>query len=503
MALAYVPPGVTVTEIVSDNIAPLLAVPASICIIGMASGYLRRTDIMVLSGTTATPIPFVPENATLNSGSIVSVKDALNPANAPNGYAATTDYVFNATNKTIARVNTGTMPDPCTVYVTYNYYPSDYYNPTRLFNMADIEKKYGSAYDASGTAVNSPLSFAASLAFENGASNVVCQALFYQDPDTGVKSQPSDSQAAAPTNTWAPVYASLRDIEDINIFVPIFGQSMPNVNDAAWLTIAYAGQDHLRFLTQENRHAIMLLGEDSSTTTSAAQLPTLQAHAQQIAARYAGQLSEAIAMVSPSKYTRETPFSLGKVYIGGQYVAACLSGMMAARATSNPLTRKGIAGIKEVADYRSKADKNADASAGLMVIEQRGTKIQPRHAITLDNTSVARRELSVVRSKYRMIESVRQTLETQVIGQVIADAKAPDKISHAVASVLEALKGTQDLVAYSNVQTRISALDPTTAEVRFSYKPAFPINYIDIYFSLDLSSGDLGVNSNNSFGAAN
>lgn len=491
MALAYVPPGVTINEVVSPTVSPIIAVPANICIVGLASGYLRRTDLIVLTATTAVTLPGVPANATLVSGSVVSVRDALNPGNAPNGYVATTDYTFNSTNKTITRVALGAMTDPCTVYVTYDYYPADYYFPTRLYSMADIENRYGTAWDSTGTAVNSHLSHAAQLAFENGANNVVCQALFYQDPSTGVKGQPTAGQAAAATNVWNKVYESLRDVEDINIFVPVFGQSMPNVNDAAWLALAQSGQDHLRYLTQENRHAMMLLGQDSSASSSVAQAATLQTYAQQLKARYGGALAEAMVNVSPSKFTRQVPGTGDKIYVGGQWVAAALAGMIASRKTNVPLTRKPISGFFEVADFRTKADKNADASNGLCVIEQRGRIIQPRHAITLDDANSSRREISVVRSKYRMIESLRLTLENQVIGQVIADENAPDIITTAVVGVLEVLRQLRDLVDYSKVQTRISSLEPTRAEVRFAYRPAYPINYIDIIFSIDLTNGDL------------
>lgn len=489
MAIAYVPPGVTIKELNVPTISPLIAVPASICLVGKASGFLRRTDIVTLTGTTAAPLPNIPTGATLTSTSIVSVVDALNPGNAVNGYA-TTDYAFNSTAKTITRLGTGTMTDPVTVYVTYNYYPADYYQPVRLFSMADVETRFGSPYDATGTTINSHLSYAAEVAFENGSGSVVCQPFFRKDPITGVKSQPTDAQIATPSE-WGVVWESLRDIEDINIFVPLIGQAMAGVGDAAWLSTAYTLQDHLRFLTQENRHAIGILGEDSSTATSVGQMATLRTHAELIAARYGGALSEALVLVAPSKFTRPLPTSLDKIYVGGQYAAASIAGMIASRDVSQTLTRKALSGFQDVADYRSKADKNADAQSGLLVIEQRGRVVQVRHAVTINNTTTAKRELSVVRSKYRMIESVRQTLETQIVGQIVADKQAAGIISTAVAAVLEALKSTRDIVDYSDIDARISSLEPTSVEVRFSYKPAFPINYIDIKFALDLSSGEL------------
>src|SRR3954466_10615 len=39
MALAYVPPGVTIEELYSPSVNPLLAVNAQVCVIGLAQGY--------------------------------------------------------------------------------------------------------------------------------------------------------------------------------------------------------------------------------------------------------------------------------------------------------------------------------------------------------------------------------------------------------------------------------------------------------------------------------
>lgn len=501
MALVYRPPGVFFEQISSPTIAPLLAVPASICLLADAQGYLQRTDIIIVSGTDAIPLPNVPADSTLSSGSIVSIKDALNPAIAPDGYT-TDDYTFNAANKTVARKSSGVMPDGSTLYVTYTYTPNNYFRPIRLNSMAAVEERFGQQYDESGTTINSQMSYAASIAFENGATDVVCQPIYAEDPSTFVRSKPSASQLAAAT-TWQTVLNGLRDIEDINVFVPIYGQSLPQATDATWLAVAQKVQDHLQFLRSENRFAIAIFGEDSSVSSSVGQKATLIAHASQLRARYSGQLSEQIAFISPSKFSRNLSAVAGTQYVGGQWVAAALAGMIAARAVNNPLTRKPIAGFVEVADYRSKSDKNADATAGLLVVEQKGNIVQPRHAITLDDSSSERRELSIVRSKFRMIDSVRTALEENVIGKVVVDDNATNFINQIVTGTLQALVKTGDVISFGNVQARIASFEPTLAEVRFSYKPAYPINYITVIFSLDLADGSLNVETATNASAAN
>jgi hypothetical protein len=128
-----------------------------------------------------------------------------------------------------------------------------------------------------------------------------------------------------------------------------------------------------------------------------------------------------------------------------------------------------------------------------MVIEIRNGVMQVRHALTLDTTSTATKELSVVRAKHRVIESVKQTLDTQIVGQVVADGEAPIVVRSAVIGVLDQLRSERDVVTYGDVQARVSSIDPTVVEVRFSYAPAFPVNYINVTFSLDLSGGTIAT----------
>lgn len=492
MALAYTPPGVTVQEVTSPSVSPLLAVPARVCLVGRAVGYQTKTEAVTLTGTTAVALT-VPAGATLAATAIQKVMDATTPSLAPNGYTAVTDYTFDSAAKTIARVGTGIIPDGATVYVTFRYTVADYYTPIRLDNMADIEDRFGAAWNTAGTAINSRLSFAAQIAFENGAQEVVLLPLFYNN--AGVRQDPTDAQAAA-SATWADNFVALRDIEDINVIVPVVGQADPSVGDSNQLNVIQAAQDHIKFMKGEQQYMVAVVGEDSSASNSVAQKATLRTHAATVAARYGGEVTEQIGFVSPAKYTVALPNSTGgELAVGGQYMAAAIAGMLAARPVSQTLTRKVVSGFKSVAEIRSKADKNTDATNGLMVIEQKGFNIICRHAITLSTASTIKSELSIVRAKHRVIESVRSTIDTQIIGQVIADGRAPEVVRSAVIDTLAALVRDKDIVDFSGVQARTLTLNPTHIEVRFSYLPAFPVNYVSIVFSLDLGTGELTLPS--------
>lgn len=394
----------------------------------------------------------------------------------------------------IKRVGSG-IDTGATLAVTYQYTPLDYYVPTRLDEQSSVEQKYGPAYNDDGT-IGSEISFAASVAFENGARDIVIQPLFVltdaNDPNSE-RLRPTPTQVTSATICWGPTLVALRDIEDINIIVPAVGQSFvgDNLSDAEMLEILKKVQAHIRYMKDQQQYIVGIFGEDSSLRSTDATKSTLRNHVLTLQSAYDGVVNEQIVFVAPSKFTRVNPVSGANFYVGGQYVAAGIAGLLAGQPVSSAITRKVVSGFTEVADPRSKADKNADAQAGLVVVEQQGGVVRIRHGITIDTSATARREISVVRAKHRMIESVRDTIDTQIIGKVIADGESPLVVASAVAGVLEQLKKVKDLVGYRDVQARISTLDPTTVEVRFSYKPAFPLNYVNIVFSLDLTAGEV------------
>lgn len=595
MTLAYQPPGVNVTEVLTPSVSPFLAVPATVCLVGPSQGFIQRTDYITLANEDDTALTNFPAGSSLidpiisvtniNDPNVTYVEDvdyvinynssvnevqtvtvtgtglggsftltfrdettgtiaynattgALQTAlealsNIETGEATVTgsagsytitfsgQYANQNVDKlvadataltgtsadvtvhtptqggvagTVRRLDAGDIEEGETVYVVYRYVPSTYYLPTRIEDQGTVEDIYGPAFNSDGS-VHSAVSFAAQIAFENGARDLVIQALFRRTDD----SDPA-STSTAPTNeevqdstTWSQTLYPLRDIEDVNLIVPVVGQSVTGLSDADQLAIIQTVQDHAKFMSDQQQFVVGVFGEDSTTSSSVAQKERLREHATTLRSRYGGTVSEQLVLVAPSKFARANPVTNQKFYVGGQYVAAAIAGMIAGRPVSSSLTRETVSGFVEVSDPRSKADWNKDGQAGLLVVWQRGGTIQIRHAITLDTSATQRRELPVVRAKHRMIESVRDTIDQQIIGKVIADSNAPSTVAAAVSGVLETLKTIGDLVDYSTPQARTLTLDPTTVEVRFSYKPAFPLNYVNIAFNIDLSGNTTTV----------
>lgn len=504
MAQAYIPPGTNVTEIVSPSISPLLASPADVCLIGLSQGYQKRTDQITLTGTTGIKLPFLQTLSGSKLTKVVSVKDALYPQNGKtdgSGYELTTDYTVNLEEGTISRVGAGKITDPTIVNVTYEYVPANYYSPIRLFDLGSVESRFGPAFNAAGTAINSQISYAANLAFQNGAGSIICQPLFARqtpgDPTTA-QVQPTEEQIAASV-TWKDTLFVLRTIEDLNIIVPIVGQSTASVTDAAQVGIFQTIQDHQAFMNVQQQYILGIFGEDSSAGNSRATMATIRTHAASLKGRYGEELNQQNVLINSANFSVPLPATNNTLAVGGQYMAAAIAGAIASRPVSSSLTRKAISGFSAVNDSRLLSDKNIDASTGLMVIEQVGPVVRCRHSITMDNNKgSARSELSVVRAKFLVVESVRATLENQIIGQIIADGNSPFVVRSAISGVLAALQQGQDIIEYSQVNAWISSLEPTTIDASFSYRPAFTVNNVNVSFTLDLTKSTVTVNETES-----
>ncbi len=485
----YREPGVSIRETITPQITPLVQGPADICLVGLSAGFQTRTDRFILHNVDATKLPGLPTNATLSS--VLEVKNI----DTQRVYTLTTDYTVQTAGGTITAVATGAITAPTAVSVTYRYVPVDYWTPRRCFDLSDVESRFGGAFAPRGGSLvlNSPVSLAASIAFENGAPSVVIQPLFVRATpgDTNsAQSQPNDTQAAA-TSTWSDTLRVIRELESINVIVPVVGQSMPNVGDATQLAILQEVLNHNRFMRDNQQYIMLLAGEDSSGTNKVSKA-ILRTHAATLASQ-AGPLAEQCVLVSPTSFRRFLPDGTSSA-LGGQYMAAAIGGMLASRPVSTALTRRAVGSFAEILDPRIHNDKQEDAAVGLLVVENRRGIMQIRHGTTLDVTGgSARREISVVRAKHRMIESVRETLDRQVIGILIADQNAPLAVSAAIEGVLADLLQNREIVAFSQIASRYVSFDPTTIQVRFSYRPAFPVNYIDIEFSIDLSAGTVGT----------
>jgi hypothetical protein len=344
-----------------------------------------------------------------------------------------------------------------TVTVTYDYTDQDYYAPTLFDDYNDVADKYGAPFDADGN-IDSQLSFAARLVFLNGASEIIAVAA------------PSDSD-----NDIETALEKLTNEEDVRIVVVLGQGSAANVA---------AASSHVSTMINDGLYRFAVVGRDGSTATVDAQDMRDAASALN---------NEAVRFVSPASFTMQNPITGRALNVGGQYIAAALAGMYAARDLHIPLTRKTLAGFTGVGDVRTASELGLDSAAGLLVIEDKGGILRVRHDITTAVGSVNSRESSVVRAKYEMAHRIKRSLDDSIVGLVVPDGRGPMLVENAVAAILESLRIEQVISAYQDVKGRLLTGDPTTVEVRFSYTPSYPLNNISVVFTIDTLSGDFNI----------
>lgn len=464
-----------------------------------------------------TPLPFLASLPGSQLESVLSVYSATNPAEGENegkGFKEYKEgvgaYKVDKEEGAVVRINGGLIKANQLVNVTYNYVPAGYYNPIRLFNFNEVQNRFGNALEKNERGeYTSPLSLAAQKAFESGAGNVILQPLFalssgtepeYNSAGFIINAEQPTAKQNSEVKTWEGTLKALNLVEAIDLIVPVVGQAMKEVKDGTMNSIISAFLGYEQYRAIEEQYIYGIFGEDS--TTGEALETTLWAHARNVRSYAGGKLAAQNILVNGGNYGVSLPEG-GEANLGGQYMAAAVAGALASRPVASSLTRKGITGFTKVRDLRTPAQKNEDGGEGLMVIEQiQNGQIRCRHAISLDTGhGASRSEVSVVRAKFLMVESVKETLENQIIGQIIADGNSPIIVRSAIVGVLSALQSAGDLVDFKTPVVQIASLEPTTITASYSYRPAFTLNYIDIVFALDLSSQTVSIVENSQSGS--
>jgi hypothetical protein len=353
------------------------------------------------------------------------------------------------------------------ITVQYSYADADYWKPTLFSNFNDVVNKYGDAFDNSG-AIDSEVSFAAKMAILNGATSVVIAPV-----------------AGTSLINWQDTILKLEDDEDGQLIVPLIGDTTIGT------TVFGLIQTHVINMKQRNLYKTAIFGMDGTASTVTKTILRAEATAIGTDADSKGD----ICLVSPAKFAYYNSVNNANVYIGGQYVAAAIAGMHAGRNIAESMTRKQIAGISAVSDDRTTIDKNQDAGSGLMVVEQIPStgSIRIRHEITTSPEDINKREFSVALQRNNMIKRVVNAIDASIIGQIYADNSAPGRVADIVNQILRGLVNAGQLTDYTGLAAKISASDPTIIEISWQYKPVYTVQYVQITFGINLSTGGVSA----------
>jgi hypothetical protein len=143
----------------------------------------------------------------------------------------------------------------------------------------------------------------------------------------------------------------------------------------------------------------------------------------------------------------------------------------------------------------TKSVKNQLSAGGLCVTEvDRNGRLVIRHGLTTDyEGGVMRREISLVRAQDTLYKLIQEALDSaELIGTPIEQGTGL-RVKSVASGGLEYAKSLGIIVDYVNLKVRQQSPpsgDPTVIEVKFAYKPAWPLNYILVSFTIDTSTGD-------------
>ena len=365
---------------------------------------------------------------------------------------------------TIKRIDRGAelgILEGDTVQISYRYTGKSYFEVYSLYDYDDVRDIYGEPFDANGN-IQSEVTLAAKFAFLNGASTVLTCAI---DTETYT----TVSQA------YQEALNLFRDEEQIAVIVPGTGQDW--IHEMVKQHVA--AQSNNKY---ERRAILGIDGSSSSVDTSVRQV-----YAQSVT-------DQRVAMVSPSRFGYYAPELNQEVIIGGQFMAAAVAGKSVSQIAAMPLTRKLISGFTGPAEApaQREGEKNLETQNGLMVIEKtRRNQIQVRHGVTTNPTDLLTREWSIIGQQDVMVYRVRDYLDADgLIGMPIYDTTLI-QVKASAESALQSLIRDQIIVGYQNLKVRQIATLPDVIEVRYEWKPAYPLNYIVVRYSVAVMTGDV------------
>lgn len=467
----YLPPGVYVNPTAGPQLALNNVLPTAIAIFGLTLGYRNFVQTITVQADTNDTTPAI--NQTLAQEGINTSTIVVSNPNSGQRYTLNTDYTIvntGGTNNTsdalytISRVISGHINPGQAVQISYQYTNPSYYEPQTFYSYNDVVASYGAPFNTTTGEIQSELTLACKFAFLNGAYQIMTVAV---DP----------ANPSAPT--VGDYYNALNQFYDqalVALVVCANGSFQP---------LQQLIQEHVDQQSANRFERRAIIGMDGSVTP----VPSSQRiiNAQEL-------YDERIALVSPATFTYYSPELSQSIVLGGQFMAASLAGMVMAMSFVQPLTHKTITGWQNVAEIELDSLKSFESQNGLMVVEMappNAQQIWVRHGVTTQSTDLLHREWNIVGQQDVMVYTLRAYLNNaNLIGQPIYDYTLIN-VKSAVEAALQSCVVNSIIDDYTGLTVRQLITDPDVLEASFSWRPAFPLNYIVLTFGISLSTGSV------------
>lgn len=494
----YQVPGIYVEDTSSPVVTSTGVAQSLVTLIGPAQGYQSATETVLVYASTSTVLA--------NKGIFTTAQAGPPAIAAPtvkklDGTLLTvnTDYTFVVDTSgpggtagavtSIQRItNSPNINDGDAVTVIYSYADTSYYTPQMHTDFDSVMSVYGlpmvttSPANPNTTQVYSPLSLAAQLAIQNGASTIVTLSLNPSDGDLRAQFNAAYAKIATNYNTAMIVTVLPDDLTVNSGTVAAYTQLLAQDLNAHCVNASNNGYVRMGFFSGPRNYS-------ESDITQQALAASLT--------------SERIVLFFPHNMSLFNSATNQITTVCGSYLAAAACGVLASLQVNTGLTRQLLTGFQglptAIVQTMTKAYKDALSSSGVTVAEiNRFTQLVIRHGVTTNVSAINLREISLVRIADTLFNLVQQGMESAgLIGQPI-DAEMPTRVRAALSSILEGAVSNEVIVAYSNLKVLTSTPptgDPSVITCKFAYQPAVPLNYILVQFTIDLTTGVVSTDS--------
>lgn len=495
----YQPPGVYIEDVSGPIVVPTLVPSQVLTLVGPALGYRTAVQSMLLSASSAVQLSYkgvyttavtgppavgAPVVTTVSGTELTPGVDyTLNTVTDPSGNPA-------LAVTTIERINSSSnVSEGQQVSIVYNYADASYFQPQVFTDYQSVVNAYGqpfvSAVPATPNAsqVANPLTVAAMVAFSNGATTLICQAL-----------NPADGTLA---EQFITAYDKIATTSAATIVVPVF----PDDLTVSSGTVAAAAAQ----LAAALNGAMVSAYADGFPRIGFFGLPRNYSETDESASAFAASIgSKRTVLAYPETVLLYNSATSQTFQASGCYLAVALGALLAASPIDTGLTNQVISGFAgltqtEIAQMTN-SFMNGLAASGVSVccINYAGALVC-RHGLTTDPSAINHSEISMVRQSDSLLMAVQQGLQgSGLIGKPIT-ATTVTTVQEAALGILEAAVSNQVIVSYTNLsvsQESYPGGNPTIIDVSFQYLPAEPLNYIAVQMSVDLSTGLVAAQSN-------
>lgn len=494
----YNPPDVYVADVTTPLITSTGVPPQVLTLIGPALGFRTASQSFLIFAATGFQLSFTgvfdtsvagppaigAPVVTLSDGTVLTVGTdyALTVTPDPSGDPS---LAVTTVNRSGTSVN---VSDGDQVTIVYNYADVTYYQPQVFTDYQSVLNAYGppmvstAPSTPNASQVANPLSFAVQVAFANNANTIIAVAL---NPADGDLEQQFQSAYAKVANTYAAT-----------ILVPVFTDDLVTGGPTVAAYAELLANDLLTACVNASNAGFPRIGIFG--------LPRNYSESDISPTSFATFLSNKRAVLMYPEIVQVFNGLTNQVFNAAAcYFAVAAGAILSALPVDTGLTRQQLAGFSGLTQTElqtmTPGFMNTLASAGICIVNQnRNNNLVIRHGLTTDMTGLNTREISLVRQADTLLTTVQAGLENaNLIGQPIT-AEMPATVQGALVSILEQDVASGVIQSYANLTVTQQAYpggDPSVMVCSFTYAPAIPLNYIEVTFSINLTTGQVTTQS--------